>query len=209
MLLMWLWLLVFPEVSGCIETRNVSCAKAWLRVTTYRLVVTSHIWKNPVLYSNLILTSCSFLSENVSLFLALLHCLGFGSLDVFMELLFIFILAILGVILPTILWSLTLWFVPFKRQFSHIGHAQLMESIVVTILIHLSELLARVGDNDIGVNFLLPVLHHLKFGVDDLNDAIEHHVVVKVKLWVKIMLLLQAFEVFSRALDIMELTLQG
>jgi len=129
-----------------------------------------------------------------------------------MELLFIFIFAIVGVVLTTILRGLrlTLEVIPFKWQLSHIGQAQFMKSIVsTTILIHLSELLRRVRDDDVGVNLLLPVLYHLKFGVDDLNDTIEHHVVVKVKLWVKIMFFLEAFEVFSRILDIMELTLQG
>jgi len=195
MLLLWL---VLPEVRGGVETRNVGGAEGRLGVATYRLIVTSHIWKDPVLYSSLILTSCSFLSENVSFFLSLLHCLGFGSLDVFMELLFIFVLAIVGrlVLTATILSGLTLWIMiipSFKRQLSHIGHTQFMESVVVTILIHLSELLGCVGNYDVGVDFLLPVLYHLKFGVDDLNDAVEYHVVVEIKLWVKIMLFLQAF----------------
>lgn len=39
-----------------------------------------------------------------------------------------------------------------------------------------------------------PVLHRLKFDVDDLNDTVKDHVIVELKLLVEIVLLLELLE---------------
>lgn len=43
-------------------------------------------------------------------------------------------------------------------------------------------------------------MHHLKFDIDDLDDTVEDHVVIELKLLVEIVLLLELFELLSRIL---------
>ena len=69
-----------------------------------------------------------------------------------------------------------------------------MEAIILTAaLVHLSQLLACVWHYDVWVQFLLPLLYHFKFDVDDLYDTIEYHMVVEVELRVQVMFFFQVF----------------
>jgi len=90
-------------------------------------------------------------------------------------------------------------------QHVQVGHVELFNAVrLLMLLVHLSQLLLRVGHRRIRVNFLLPFLHHLKLDIDHLNDAVEDHVVVELKFLVKIVLFFELFKLLGCSLQFVE-----
>ena len=102
--------------------------------------------------------------------------------------------------LPVAFW---LWFqfLHVEEQLVDVRLVELADTVAILVL-HLAQLLLSVGHLEVRVDLLLPLLHHLKLGVHDLDYSIEDHMVVEVELIVKIMLFLKLLELLGRPLNI-------
>ena len=95
-----------------------------------------------------------------------------------------------------------------ERQLLDVGPAELLEPIVAA-LVAVADLLGRQRHDDVGVDLLLPFLHHFELDVDDLHDSVVDHVVVEVELLVQVVLFFQLVELLGRVLNVVQLALEG
>ena len=94
-----------------------------------------------------------------------------------------------------------------ERKFINIGETELLKDEIKPFLFF-SYLLRCERYNKVRVSQLFILLHHFKLYVYHLKDAIEDHVVVKVKLLIQIVLFLKLIKLLCRFLHIVKVTLK-